>query len=243
MAIVNTQILVGVDAANDADDVLVLGAGAAGLMCAATAGQRGRRVRVLERAERIGKKILVSGGGRCNFTNLHAGPDNYLSAQPGFCRSALARYRPEDFVALVERHGVAYHEKKLGQLFCDGSSREIVALLAAECADARVRIETGCEVREVVRESAGDPFAVRLDGGRTLRARSLVVACGGLSWAKLGGSDLAFRLAGQFGLRVVALRPGLVPLMFAGDTLALCEELSGVSLPCAARAQPGGGGG
>ena len=224
----------------DADDVLVLGAGAAGLMCALTAGQRGRRVRVLERAERIGKKILVSGGGRCNFTNLHAGPENYVSAQPDFCRSALARYRPEDFIALVERHGVAYHEKKLGQLFCDGSSREIVALLAAECADARVRIETGRDVREVTRGADGI-FQIRLEGGRTLSARSLVVACGGLSWPQLGGSDLAYRLARQFGLRVVGSRPGLVPLTFAGDTSAMCGELSGVSLPCAARTQPAGG--
>ena len=236
MAIADTRASGRADATNDADDVIVLGAGAAGLMCAATAGQHGRRVRVLERAERIGKKILVSGGGRCNFTNLHAGPDNYVSAQPNFCRSALARYRPEDFVALVERHGIAYHEKKLGQLFCDGSSREIVALLAAECADARVRIETGCGVREAVRGADG-LFEVRIDGGRTLRARSLVVACGGLSWAKLGGSDLAYRLAKQFGLRVVAPWPGLVPLTFAGETLALCKELSGVSLPCAARTQ------
>ncbi len=239
MAFANTPT--STDAATaDVDDVLVLGAGAAGLMCACTAGRRGRRVRVLERAERIGKKILVSGGGRCNFTNLHAGPENYVSAQPDFCRSALARYRPEDFVALVEHHGVAYHEKKLGQLFCDGSSREIVELLAAECADARVRIETGRDVREVAREADG-VFRVRLDGGRTLRARSLVVACGGLSWPKLGGSDLAYRVARQFGLRIVGSRPGLVPLTFAGDTLALCEELSGVSLPCAARTQPGGG--
>ncbi len=232
-----------VDAANapETDDAIILGGGAAGLMCAAVAGQRGRRVRVLERAERIGKKILVSGGGRCNFTNLHAGPENYLSAQPGFCRSALARYRPEDFVALVERHGVAYHEKKLGQLFCDGSSREIVNLLAAECADAGVRIETGRDVREVTRDADG-VFRVRIDGGKELHARSLVVACGGLSWAKLGGSDLAHRLARQFGLRIVEPRPGLVPLTFEGEGLAFCEELSGVSLPCAARAQPAGGG-
>ncbi len=240
MALANTQIPAGADA-GETDDVIVLGAGAAGLMCALTAGQRGRRVRVVERAERIGKKILVSGGGRCNFTNLHAGPENYVSAQPDFCRSALARYRPEDFIALVERHGVAYHEKKLGQLFCDASSREIVALLAAECADARVRIETGLDVREVTRGADG-VFQIRLDGGeRRLHARSLVVACGGLSWPQLGGSDLAYRLARQFGLRSVGSRPGLVPLTFAGDTLAMCEELSGVSLPCVARTPPGGG--
>ena len=221
------------------EDVLVLGAGAAGLMCAAVAGQRGRSVRVLERAERIGKKILVSGGGRCNFTNLYAGPENYLSEQPGFCRSALARYQPQDFVGLVERHGVAYHEKKLGQLFCDGSSREIVNLLAAECAEAGVHVETGAEVRRVERGADG-VFLVGV-GARELRARSLVVAAGGLSWPKLGGSDLAHRLARQFGLRLVAPRPGLVPLTFAEEAGRLCEELSGVSLPCRAEARGRGG--
>ena len=221
------------------DDVLIVGAGAAGLMCAAVAGQRGRSVRVLERAERIGKKILVSGGGRCNFTNLHAGPENYLSEQPGFCRSALARYQPQDFVALVERHGIPYHEKKLGQLFCDGSSREIVNLLAAECADAGVHIETGADVRRVERRPDGI-FTVSV-GGRELRARALVVAAGGLSWPKLGGSDLTYRLAQQFGLRLVAPRPGLVPLTFADDAGRLCEELSGVSVPCRAEARGPGG--
>ena len=221
------------------EDVLVLGAGAAGLMCAATAGQRGRSVRVLERAERPGKKILVSGGGRCNFTNLHAGPENYLSEQPGFCRSALARYQPQDFVALVERHGIRYHEKKLGQLFCDGSSREIVDLLAAECADAGVHVETGADVRRVERGADG-VYAVSV-GGRALRARALVVAAGGLSWPKLGGSDLAHRLASQFGLRIVTPRPGLVPLTFAGEAGRLCENLSGVSLPCRAEARGPGG--
>lgn len=214
------------------DDVLVLGAGAAGLMCAATAGRRGRRVRVLERAERIGKKILISGGGRCNFTNLHATPDDYLSAQPAFCRSALARYTPQDFLALVERHGVAYHEKKLGQLFCDTSSRDIVNLLAAECAEAGVHVETNAEVRAVER-SADGLFTVTV-GTRRLQTRAVVVAAGGLSWPKLGGSDLAHRLARQFGLRLVAPRPGLVPFTFAGETGALCEALSGVALPCRA---------
>ena len=221
----------------DIDDVLILGAGAAGLMCAAVAGQRGRRVRVLERAERIGKKILISGGGRCNFTNLHAGPENYLSEQPGFCRSALARYTPGDFVALVERHGIAYHEKKLGQLFCDGSSREIVEMLAAECRDAGVRIGTGADVREAGRGADG-VFSVRA-GDREYRARALVVAAGGLSFPKLGGSSLALRLAERFGLRIVPPRPGLVPLTFAGETGRLCEELSGVALPCKAWAAGG----
>ncbi len=218
------------------DDVAILGGGAAGLMCALTAGGRGRSVRVLERAERPGKKILISGGGRCNFTNLHAGPDNYLSSEPGFCRSALARYRPRDFVALVERHGIAYHEKKLGQLFCDGSSREIVALLTEECAAAGVRIETGAGAREVSREADG-VFTVRTERGGEVRAHSLVVAAGGLTWSRLGGSDIAYRLARQFGLRIVPPRPGLVPLTFAGDLGRLCAGLSGVSLPCRARAQ------
>jgi predicted Rossmann fold flavoprotein len=216
-----------------ADDVLILGAGAAGLMCAITAGRRGRSVRVLERAERPGKKILISGGGRCNFTNLYAGPENYLSSEPAFCRSALARYRPADFVALVERHGIAYHEKKLGQLFCDGSSREIVALLMAECAAAGVRVETNADPGEIGRDSAG-LFSIRV-GAAEFRARSLVVAAGGLSWPKLGGSDIAYRLARQFGLRIVPPRPGLVPLTFGGETGRLCEQLSGVSLPCRAR--------
>jgi hypothetical protein len=216
------------------DDVLILGGGAAGLMCAITAGLRGRSVRVLERAERLGKKILISGGGRCNFTNLYAGPENYLSSEPAFCRSALARYRPRDFIDLVERHGIAYHEKKLGQLFCDGSSREIVSLLAAECAAAGVRIELDADPGEISRD-AGGLFCVRAGGGE-FRARSLVVAVGGLSWPKLGGSDIAYRLARQFGLRIVPPRPGLVPLTFAGDTGRLCEELSGVSLPCRAEA-------
>ena len=214
------------------DDVLVLGAGAAGLFCAATAGQRGRRVRVLERAERIGKKILISGGGRCNFTNLHATPENYLSAQPAFCRSALARYTPQDFVALVERHGILYHEKKLGQLFCDTSSREIVNLLASECADAGVHVETNADVRAV--ERAPDGLFTVTVGGRDLRARAVVVAAGGLSWPKLGGSDLAHRIARRFSLRIVPPRPGLVPFTFGGETGALCEKLSGVSLPCRA---------
>ena len=199
------------------DEVLILGAGAAGLMCAMTAGQRGVR---------------------CNFTNLYAGPDNYLSGEPAFCRSALARYKPADFIDLVERHGIAYHEKKLGQLFCDGSSREIVSLLTEECAAAGVRIETNVDAREIGRTADG-VFTVRAGNGE-FRARALVVAAGGLSWPQLGGSDVAYRLARQFGLRIVAPRPGLVPLTFPGDTGRLCEELSGVSLPCRAEVRAPG---
>jgi predicted Rossmann fold flavoprotein len=217
------------------DDVLILGAGAAGLMCAIAAGRRGLSVRVLERAERPGKKILISGGGRCNFTNLYAGPENYLSAQPGFCRSALARYTPRDFIALVERHGIPYHEKKLGQLFCDGSSREIVALLMEECAAANARVETQVDAREVSRDAAGI-YRVRA-GDVEYQSRTLVVAAGGLSFPKLGGSDIAYRIAEQFGLRIVAPRPALVPLTFNGETGAMCGELSGVSLPCSAQAR------
>jgi predicted Rossmann fold flavoprotein len=224
------------------EDVLILGGGAAGLMCALTAGRRGLSVRVLESASRVGKKILISGGGRCNFTNLHAEPDNYLSGQPDFCRSALARYAPEDFIALVEKHGIAYHEKKLGQLFCDGSSREIVALLCAECAIAGVRIETGWAAHEVTRAADGT-FAVRRAPGdeAPARGRALVVATGGLSFPQLGGSGLAYRLAEAFGLRLVPPRPGLVPLTCAGEDLRLCAGLSGVAVPCIARAPAGSG--
>jgi len=221
------------------DDVLILGAGAAGLMCAITAGRRGRSVRVLERAERAGKKILISGGGRCNFTNLDAGPENYISSEPAFCRSALARYKPGDFIEMVERHGIAYHEKKLGQLFCDGSSREIVAMLLSECTAAGVRVETNADACEISRDTDG-LFTVRV-GSETFPARSLVVAAGGLSWPKLGGSDVAYRLARQFGLRIIEPRPGLVPLTFGGETGRLCEALSGVSLPCRAEALAAGG--
>ena len=225
-------------------DLLILGGGAAGLMCALTASQRGLSVRVLESADRVGKKILISGGGRCNFTNLHAGPDDYLSAQPDFCRSALARYRPEDFIALVEKHGISYHEKKLGQLFCDGSSRQIVEMLCAECAAAGVQIETGFTAAEVVREADG-LFAVHGAGAKrdadAPRGRSLVIATGGLSWPQLGGSGLAYHVAEAFHLRLVTPRPGLVPLTCAGEDRQFCASLSGVSVPCIARAPANGG--
>src|SRR5580704_3825502 len=168
-------------------DVVVIGAGAAGLMCAIAAGQLGKSVVVLERGERIGAKILISGGGRCNFTNLHAGPDNYLSSNPDFCKSALARYTPDDFIALVEKHGIAYHEKKLGQLFCDHSSRDIVEMLQKESAEAGVKIETSVEVTEVRREDDGS-FIVETSSG-TFTAKKLVIATGGLSLPKLGATD------------------------------------------------------
>jgi predicted Rossmann fold flavoprotein len=208
-------------------EVIVLGAGAAGLMCAMTAGQSGRRVLLLEQNERVGQKIAISGGGRCNFTNLQAAPENYLSQNPDFCRSALARYTPADFTALVEKHGIAYHEKKLGQLFCDKSSREIIDLLLEECRLAGVEIRIGCRVQSVRK---GDGFSVVTNQG-TFNAPGLVVATGGLSFPKLGATDFGHRLARQFGLRLTELRPGLVPLTFADTTLETFAELTGVALP------------
>jgi hypothetical protein len=211
--------------------VIVVGGGAAGLMCAIEAGRRGRRVRVLERNAEVGRKILISGGGRCNFTNTGTAPGCFLSENPDFCRSALARYGPGDFLAKIERHGIAWHEKKLGQLFCDGSARQVVAMLVAECAEAGVEIRCGVEVEAVRRE---DGFALDTSCG-PLACASLVVATGGLSIPKLGATDFALRLAGRLGLAVTETRPGLVPLRFAGDELAFCAPLAGVSLDVATR--------
>jgi hypothetical protein len=219
-----------------AADVLVLGGGAAGLFCAFTAGQRGRSVRVLERAERVGKKILMSGGGRCNFTNLRVGAQNFLSANPHFCKSALARYKPDAFIALVEKHGIAYHEKELGQLFCDDSSKQIVKLLLDECAAADVRVEVGCEVTEVAPEDAPTGgFLVRTSLGE-IRAKKLVVATGGLSVPTMGATGFGYELARQFGHEVLPTRAGLVPLTLSGRPLEQWSDLSGVSLPVSASA-------
>jgi len=221
-------------------DVIVIGAGAAGLMCAIVAGQRGKSVVVLERGERIGAKILISGGGRCNFTNLNARAENYLSGNPDFCKSALARYKPEDFIALVERHGIAYHEKKLGQLFCDHSSREIVEMLRKECDDAGVEIQTGVDVTEVRHSESDGCFEVATTS-ETFSARKLVIATGGLSLPKLGATDFAYRIARQFGLNVIPGRAGLVPFTFGGTDLGFCRALSGISAPCLARVENGPG--
>ena len=207
-------------------DVIVIGGGAAGLMCAIEAGKRGRSVLVIEHNERLGKKILISGGGRCNFTNVNATPENYLSTNPHFHKSALARFTPADFIAMVERHGIAYHEKKLGQLFCDFSSREIVELLQRECEWAGVTIQLNCRVREVTKP---ERFEVETTLG-TFSAQSLVVATGGLSFPKIGATDFGYRLARQFGLKVTATRPGLVPLTFAPRERESFAELSGISL-------------
>ncbi len=206
--------------------MIVIGGGAAGLMCALTAGQRGRRVLVLERSNKVGKKILMSGGGRCNFTNLQVTAERFLSANPHFCKSALSRYTQQDFIALVEKHAIAYHEKTRGQLFCDVSSRQILAMLLDECASAGVAILQGCAVESV---AADDGFRLHTScGGFTSGA--LVVATGGLSIPSLGGSDFGYTLARRFGLRVQPLRAGLVPLTFSGDFRELSTRLSGVSL-------------
>jgi predicted Rossmann fold flavoprotein len=204
-------------------DVVIIGAGAAGLMCAIEAGKRGRRVLVLEHNAQLGRKILISGGGRCNFTNLHTGSENFLSANPHFAKSALARYTPRDFIALVEKHRIAYHEKTLGQLFCDRSAREIVDLLEAECAAAGVEIRTGVSVRCV----AGS-FSLDTSAG-TVEAQSLVVAAGGLSIPKIGATPFGYDIARQYGLAIVPCRPALVPLTFARDDLARYGPLAGVS--------------
>ncbi len=207
-------------------DVIVLGAGAAGLMCAIRAGQRGRRVLVLEHGAEAGAKILISGGGRCNFTNTGAVAERFLSDNPHFCRSALSRYRPEDFVGLVRKHGIAFHEKTLGQLFCDGSARQIVAMLLAECAAVGADVRVGHRILDVGRP---DGFRVETDHG-SFTAGSVVLATGGLSIPKMGATGLAYQVAGSFGLRLTEIRPGLVPLTFADDLLAMMRGLSGVSV-------------
>ena len=228
-------------------DVVVLGAGAAGMMCAAEAGKRGRRVLLLEHGERVGRKILISGGGRCNFTNLHARAENFLSENPHFAKSALARYTPKDFVALVEKHGIRYHEKTLGQLFCDGSAQQIVAMLERECAEAKVETRCGLSVSAVrstqVSESRpGAPgsslprFEVETSAG-SFACASVVVATGGLSIPKMGATGFAYDLARQFGHAIVEPRPGLVPLVFAPEDAERWCDLAGLSTEVVARAE------
>jgi predicted Rossmann fold flavoprotein len=213
-------------------DAMILGGGAAGLMCAAVAGQRGRRVLVVEHADRVGKKILISGGGRCNFTNLQTAPDRYISANAHFAKSALSRYTAQDFLALIERYRIAWHEKTLGQLFCDGSARQIVDLLLAECAAGAVEVRTGQPVRAV--DHADGRFRVTL-GSDEVSAPALVIATGGPSIPKLGATGFAYELAKRFGLKLVEPRPALVPLTLGGEEL-LFRELSGVSSEVVARA-------
>ncbi|HKN21788.1 MAG TPA: aminoacetone oxidase family FAD-binding enzyme [Terracidiphilus sp.] len=214
-------------------DVLILGAGAAGLMAAIEAGRRGRRVAVLERAQRQGKKILISGGGRANFTNLHTRSDNFLSSNPHFAKSALARYTPADFIRLVQRHGIAYHEKTLGQLFCDGSAQQIVDLLMSECADAGVRVILSAAVREVRRNDSSGAFTVEA-ANCAYTAPALIVATGGLSIPKIGATGFGYDIARQFGIAIETCRPALVPLTLAGAEHAHFADLTGVSAPVVA---------
>jgi len=209
-------------------DVLIIGAGAAGLMCAIAAGQRGRSVLLVDHANKVGKKILMSGGGRCNFTNLGVTPNQYLSSNPHFAKSALARYTPSDFIALVEKHRIAYHEKELGQLFCDDSSKQIVRMLLDECAAVGVRVEADCAVQRV--RKTADGFSVLTARGE-VRAPSLVVASGGLSIPSMGASGFGYELARQFGHEVLPTRAGLVPLTLSGKHQQHYQDLAGVALP------------
>jgi predicted Rossmann fold flavoprotein len=206
-------------------DALVLGAGAAGLLCAIEAGKRGRRVAVLEHGGQTGRKILISGGGRCNFTNIHCTSDQFLSSNPHFAKSALARYTPRDFLALVEKHRIRYHEKTLGQLFCDRSARDITGMLLAECKAAGVKILLNCTVREIRRTTA---FTVETSRGN-FEAPALVVATGGLSVPKIGATDFGYRIARQFGLRIQECRPALVPFTFSAEERKRWRDLAGVS--------------
>ena len=211
-------------------DVMIIGGGAAGLMCAATAAQRGRRVLVLEKANKVGKKILMSGGGRCNFTNYSVEAENYIANNPHFCKSALSRYSQWDFIALTERYGIAYEERKHGQLFCRGSAKEILAMLLGECEAAGVEINSSSDIGAISRDE-GEDSGYRLDvSGRRLSCQSLVVASGALSIPTLGGSGIGYDIARQFGLALTECRAGLVPFMFSDVMKPICERLSGLAL-------------
>ncbi len=212
-------------------DVIILGAGAAGLMCALRAGQRGRRVLLLDHSDKIGAKILISGGGRCNFTNLHIAPDRYLSQNPHFCKSALKTYTHHDFIALVEKHKIPYHEKTLGQLFCDHSAQDILTMLLDECRNVGVKIVTHQPVFDITKT---DLFNVQTPEGVT-QAPAVVLATGGLSIPKMGATDFTHRMAERFQIPLTDIRPALVPLVFDGDELAFMRALSGVSLEVVAR--------
>ena len=207
-------------------DVIIIGGGAAGLMCAIEAGKRGRAVAVIERNSAIGEKIRISGGGRCNFTNRNAANSNFLSENEHFCKSAIARFTPDDFIAMVEKHGIAYHEKKLGQLFCDESSRQVIDMLLRECAEAKVEIIPDCDIESVSRKKS---FTVKTNN-QTFETESLVIATGGLSIPQLGATSFGYKIAKQFGINVTKIKPGLVPFVFTGNDLKSFKELSGVSI-------------
>ena len=222
-------------------DAVVIGAGAAGLFCAGIAGQRGLKVLAIDHSERIAEKIRISGGGRCNFTNRDTGPANFLSANPHFCRSALARYTPQDFIALVQRHRIPWHEKHKGQLFCDESAEDVIAMLLRECDQGGVTRRHGCTV-QAVRTVGDGSFELDTDRG-VVRTAQVVVATGGLSIPKIGATDFGHALARQFGHRIVETRPALVPLTFDAATWAPFAALSGLSLPVEIRTGPAKGGG
>ncbi len=217
-------------------DVIVIGAGAAGMMCAATAGQRGKRVLLIDHYHKLGEKIRISGGGRCNFTNIHTRPENFLSRNAHFCRSALARYTPADFIKLVEKHGIKYHEKTLGQLFCDDSAVDIIRMLKDECDQGQVKWRLPCAVEGVAREA--DRYLVHTAQG-PVSAGALVIATGGLSVPKIGATPFGYKLAEQFGLPIVPPRPALVPLSFDPQTLERYGDLSGLSLDAEVRCHGG----
>ncbi len=210
-------------------DVVVIGAGAAGMMCAAVAGKRGRKVLVLDSAKKPGEKIRISGGGRCNFTNIHATPAQFLSDNPHFCISALSRFSPADFIALVDRYRIKWHEKTLGQLFCDGTAVQIIDMLLAEMKAGQAQLRLAVTVQYV--EKTPDGFSLQLSSGEVLECSALVVATGGKSIPKMGATDFGYRLAEQFGLSLTETRPGLVPLTFDPQLLERLEDLAGVALP------------
>lgn len=208
-------------------DIAVIGAGAAGMMCAAVAGQRGKKVVLIDHASKLAEKIRISGGGRCNFTNLYAGPQNYLSDNPHFCKSALSRYTPQDFIALVKRYRIAYHEKHKGQLFCDDSAEQIIEMLKAECEQGHVAWRMPCKVEAIGKD--GERFRIETNAGIILADR-VVIATGGLSIPKIGATDFAFRIAKQFGLKLIEPRPGLVPLTFDAAAWERFVSLAGIAL-------------
>jgi flavoprotein, HI0933 family len=207
-------------------DVIIIGAGAAGLMCAIEAGKRGRRVLVLEHNDKVGEKILISGGGRCNFTNINANPTRYISQNPHFSKSALARYTQTDFISLVQKYNIPYHERKLGQLFCDASAEQLIRMLLEECRMANVEIRTDCHVKSINRL---DNFHIVTDNS-LLKTLSFVIATGGLSIPKLGATPFGFKIAEQFGINIIPLKPGLVPLKFSSKDFEAFRDLSGVSI-------------
>jgi predicted Rossmann fold flavoprotein len=207
-------------------DVIIIGAGAAGLICAIEAGKRGRRVLVLEHNDNVGEKILISGGGRCNFTNINAGPPRYISQNPHFSKSALARYTQSDFISLVQKYNIPYHERKLGQLFCDISAKQLIRMLLEECHMANVQIKTGTYITKIMKQ---DSFQITTNN-QQLAASSLVIATGGLSIPKLGATPFGFKIAEQFNINIVPLKPGLVPLKFSSKDFETYRDLSGVSI-------------